>query len=100
MVNHIKESLPAPVQRGTVTVGATAVQVEPKGFVFSKFIRIRAHDDNSVPIYIGTNSGVTAAAGGGFPLAATQSIDLPIEQATSLYAIASAAAQQLDWIGV
>lgn len=102
MPNHIKETVSPddfPIRIGTVTVGATAVQVEPKAFPFCKFIRVRAHDDNTVPVYLG-GPGVTAAAGGGFPLAATQFVDLPIEEASALYARASAASQQLDWIGV
>jgi hypothetical protein len=101
MPNHIKETVSPndfPVQRGTVTVGTSAVQIEPKGFTFCKFVRVRAHDDNTVPVYIGGSD--VLQAGNGFPLAATQSIDLPVEEITSLYARAGAASQQLDWIGV
>lgn len=91
---------------GIVNVGTSATQITavtmPDGDVF-KGILLKApgsSDDtpNTASVFIG-HANITAdqASTGGFPLAPGESLTLPIDQTSGLYAIATDTSQKLNW---
>jgi len=107
MVNVYREAANVVVQNRHVVVGATAVLVNPLGFKFVKGFLLRTPGvgdptPNTAPIWLG-NANVTADSAvetGGFPLIPGASIYIPSEFADGLYAISTAASQDLVWLGV
>ncbi len=88
---------------GSSAVGGTAVQLFPVGAKVIKGVQLKADAANTGIIYVGSNSGVTAAAADttdGFPIAAGEGIFIPIEDITRLWIIASVAAQEIYWLVV
>jgi len=107
MTNVYKESVENPVHVKNLTVGTTAVKVNPQGMQFVKGILIRAPGSldptpNGSPCWFGPAT-VTADAHadtGGFPLLPGDSLFIPSEYLENLYAISDQASQNLAWMGV
>lgn len=107
MANIYREAVDASIQNRNVVVGATAVLVNPLEFKFIKGILLRTpnSDDptaNTAPVWLG-NANVTADSAletGGFPLVPGASLFIPSEFIADLYAISTAASQNLAWFGV
>ena len=80
-----------------VTVGVAAVQLTATTFTLKFGLTIKADNDNAGDIYIG-NGDVTAA--NGVRLIAGESVTLEVDSPHRVYAIASVAAQQIQYLGV
>lgn len=88
---------------GAVTVGQTAVQVNPfnlpdrnmKGIVL-KAPGSGDSSPNSAPVWVG-KAGVSTSAGG-FPIAPGESLSLPLEDSSILWAISSSNSQHLYFV--
>lgn len=76
---------------GQVTVGIAAVQLDATPLADRKGISIKAHPSNTGTIYVGADATVTTATG--YPLAASQAVDLDLSDAHGVWAIADQAAQ-------
>ncbi len=80
-----------------VTVGTSAAAITTSEWNCRRGVGLKAAADNSGTIYVG-NADVTpgdAAATDGWPLAAGEELFLPLDDPTSVHAIASAADQEL-----
>lgn len=103
----VKEAVDAPVKIYHLTVGVTAVAINSLGWQFQKGILLRTPEStdpvpNDAAIWIGS-SQVTADSApetGGFPLIPGASLCIPTEFATGLFAISTAADQDLAVVGV
>ena len=73
-----------------VTVGTTAVQLTTKTRALKTGLIIKALAANAGTVYVGTASVTTSV---GFELSAGEGVKIPVEDASSLYAIASAVSQ-------
>lgn len=91
-----KDVSPAFVH-GAILVGITSEQVIMHDFPVFKGVQFKAGPNNMGTIYIG-REGVTASSG--FPLQANEGLFLPIEDISSVYAIASETDQALAWVAV
>lgn len=91
------------VQTGRETVGTSAVEIAI-GVVPPTGAKLVASAANAGAVYIGNSSSVTADsadATDGFPLLPGESIVLPhsaFKDATSIYAIGTAAGEKVWWI--
>lgn len=98
---------PKNLRWGHKVVGTTAVKLTDLEFKFSKGLLVRAPGSsdptpNTNCIWLG-GAGVTAdsdAETGGVPLAPGDSINLPVNDPTEIYAISDGAAQDVAWMGV
>jgi len=93
-----------PLLSGARTIGTSIAQISgfaPNGGL-KKGIAIKASADNEGRVYIGRNNVTTTAneQTGGFPLAASESIVIPTESLTSVYAIADQADQVIHWLAI
>jgi len=90
-------------KHGQTTVGVAIVQViELANVTFTKGILLRAAGDNDPTpntnvIWVG---GPAVTANDGMPLAPGETLSLPLENGSRLYAISTAADQKLAWIGM
>lgn len=94
---NIAQDLGSSLKVGSTTVGTSAVQVIPANYSVLKGVQLKAHPDNTDPIFIGTN---TVSSASGFPLSASEGLFVPIEDLSKIYAIAGAANQDLRWAAV
>lgn len=94
------------IAHGHVVIGVAKVKIDLGSFTFVKGILFRcpASDDpvaNVAPIWIG-GSTVTAdstVATGGMPIAPGESLFIPFDFDSDLYAISTSASQDLAWLG-
>jgi len=90
----------AKVLHGRTIIGTSAAQIITGNMPNStKGIQLKAGPTNTGVVYVG-RAGVTdgdTVATDGMPLQASEGIFVPIEDVTLLYAIASAASQDLYW---
>lgn len=89
-------------RHGQKIVGVTLVQIIEIRFTFAKGILLRAAGDNDpVPntnvIWIG---GPAVTPDDGMPLAPGETMTIPLEDGTRLYAISTAADQKIAWLGM
>jgi len=100
---EVKDTAASPIKHGHKAVGVTAVQLLTKSpQTMYKGVLLRADDSNTVIVYVGGGSNVTAdnaESTGGMPLPAGATILVPTEDATNIWLIAAAAAQDIAWIG-
>lgn len=80
-----------------VTVGTSAVQLSSTSFDLWFGLAIKADDNNTSDVYIG---GSTVSSTTGYRLIAGQGITIEVDDVTRVYAIAGAAAQEVQYIGV
>ena len=88
-------------RNGQKTVGINAVKITETNHEFVKGILLRAAGDNDPTpntnvIWIG---GPYVTSSDGMPLAPGETMTLPLETAENLYAISTAASQNLAWWG-
>lgn len=97
-----KDTVKDAVRQGHKAVGTSAVQITVNETSFIKGVLLKAAAANTAPVYFG-GYNVTADAAetsGGFPLAASDTLFLAIEDLSRLYAVSSAAGQDVAWIAV
>lgn len=97
-----KDTVRDPVRQGHGAVGTGATPLTDNVTQFVKGVVLKAAEANTAPIYLG-GYNVTADAAessGGFPLAAGETLFLAIEDLNRLYAVSTAAAQDVAWIAV
>jgi len=82
---------------GQVAVGATAVQLSADSFPLWFGITIKADDDNAGDVYIGDGD---VTVNNGFRLAAAAAVTLEVNDTNIVYAIGSAAGQEIQYVGV
>jgi hypothetical protein len=90
------------LHHGRTVIGASAVQLIALMPSAIKGIQLKAGPTNTGIIYVG-KAGVTdgdTVATDGIPLQASEGLFVPIKDVTLLYAIASAASQDLYWLVV
>jgi hypothetical protein len=105
---EIKETSPtSELQHGHVVVGPTAVQLTILNSQLNRGVLLRAPGagdlyPNTDIIFIG-RSTVTADANpatGGMPLLPGAVLELPVDDASQIYAVSLTPAQDLAWMGV
>jgi hypothetical protein len=102
MITNIERDTTNALDAFRVTVGTTAAAITATAFACKRGVGLKADVGNSGTIYVGP-SDVTAGstpATDGWPLAAGEELFLPLDDPRSLYAIASAASQQLHVVVV
>ena len=95
------------LRNGHPVVGIAAVKITPQDLRFMRGFMLRAPGasdpvPNTHPIWIG-NASVTANSAvdsGGFPIIPGGTVMVPTDDTSELYAISTAGAQDLAWIGV
>lgn len=80
-----------------VAVGVAAVRLSATSFPLWFGVTVKADDDNAGDVYIG-DSGVTVL--NGFRLAAAAAVTLEVNNVDIVYAIGSAAGQEVQYVGV
>ena len=80
------------------TVGETAAQLCPQAYPVYKGVFVRADDDNTGIIKVGSHSDILA--GRGFPLKASDSVEIAVDSTDKLFVIADAADQAYAWLSV
>lgn len=82
------------------TISETPVQVATDRQNAETGILLLADDENTVPVYIGSSSGVNCGqnSDSGFPLSSGDSIFLSVAKVANIYAVASGTNQKLWWI--
>jgi hypothetical protein len=83
---------PEVMVSGSVTVGATAVQLPDHSVPSGLAVALQADRDNTVPIYLGD---ADIAVGGGFELVPGATTSIMVGNSSGIYAIAAAAGQSL-----
>lgn len=97
MLSIIEKDTTNNVRTFRFQAGTSATQITNTPFACKRGVGLKAAAANTGTIYVGP-AGVTAggtAATDGWPLAAGEEIFLPLDDPRILYAIASAANQQL-----
>lgn len=95
-------ALSSTVDNGAKTVGVSAVQITSSSYKTKNGVVVKAAASNTGIIYVADSSTVTANssdATDGFPLSASQSITIPVDKPSRIYAIASLADQKVFWLG-
>jgi hypothetical protein len=89
---------------GSKSVGITVTQLSSTSVVASKGILIKAADANTGYVFVGKNASTTVIGTDpntdGFELGAGSSVVVPVDNATKIYLIASAASQRVSWIAL
>lgn len=85
---------------GSIAIGTSESQVTATAVPVLKGIQLKADAANTGIIYVGKSGVTDASADGtdGFPLSAGDGLFLPLDDVSLVYAIASAAAQELYWL--
>jgi len=94
-----KESVQGKPIIGHTVVGTTAVKVcQHKGAI--KGILIKAGSENTVDVFLGTRPSVLAdnSETGGFPIPPGAALELPIEDPSLLYVVATEESQDIAWV--
>jgi hypothetical protein len=102
MITNIERDTTNALDSFRATVGTSAAAITSTAFNCKRGVGHKADSGNSGTIYVGP-SDVTAGstpATDGWPLAAGEELFLPIDDPRSVYAIASAASQQLHVVVV
>jgi hypothetical protein len=97
MLTIIERDTANAVDAFRTTVGITAAPITAAATQCSRGVGLKAATANSGTIYVGpadVTAGITPATDG-WPLAAGDEIFLPLADPRTIYAIASAASQQL-----
>jgi hypothetical protein len=83
---------------GNSIVGITAKALTTQPFVASYKVVIEAKAGNSDTIYVGESDQVTS--NNGWPLAAEEQIEIPIDDPRKVYVIGGAASQAYKWLAI
>lgn len=86
-----------PVGHGTTSVGAAAAALNGGTSVFGKVFHLQARSTNAGTITLGSDATITSV-GGGVTLSAGDTLIVAIDDLAKLFGIASAPAQNLDWL--
>lgn len=94
MVDVYKDSLPKGITNAA-TVGTTAAQFNSNSRDLLSGVVVKAAAGNASVVYVGFHSGITAdtASTAGYPLAAGESVAMPIDDLSDLWAIGGSAGQ-------
>jgi hypothetical protein len=97
MITIIERDTVNAVDAFRVTVGTTAAAIAGAFYPCKRGVGLKADPSNSGTIYVGPSdvTAGTTAATDGWPLAAGEELFLPLDDPRALYAIATAANQQL-----
>lgn len=82
---------------GTDVVGVAAAALNGGTAAYGKVFLLQARSTNAGTITIGGAATITSV-GGGATLAASDTLVIAIDNLASIFAIASAPAQNLDWL--
>jgi len=85
-----------PLQNGTTSVGTVVIPLSSSTAEFNRGVTINALSTNTGVVYVGAFDVTTA---NGFPLAAGQSITIAALSPAECFVIASAASQEVRWLG-
>ena len=105
---EVRETSPAgELKHGHTAVGTTAAQLTNLSFKLDRGLLVRAPgpDDpvpNTAVVWVG-RKGVTADSNtglGGMPIPPGQSLVLPVDDPSLVWAVSTAAGQDLAWMGV
>jgi hypothetical protein len=102
MLSIIERDTTNAVDAFRVAVGTTAAAITSTAFACKRGVGLKAAPANTGTIYVGpadVTAGTTPATDG-WPLAAGEEIFVPLDDPRSVYAIASAANQQLHVVVV
>mgnify|MGYP000173894250 CR=1 FL=1 len=83
------------------TVGTTAVQLSTDSSALEGGVQITADAGNSGTVYLGSRSNLTAGSSDetdGYPLAAGDSILLPVDSEATIYLVGSGAGQKVYYL--
>lgn len=86
---------------GRKTIGGTAVRLYTGELKAIEGILIKTDSSNSGTVYISNRSDVTADSDDttdGFPLAANESVVVPVRNPNELWIVGSAAGQKIWWL--
>jgi len=86
----------------TSNIGTTAVQITTTSIVCPHGVLVKADDNNTGDVYVGPK-GVTAGttdATDGIRLRAGDAVTMEIDNANTIYVIASVAGQKVWWIAI
>lgn len=86
-----------PIQHGATVVGASIVPLSSSTSPFNRGVTITSLSANTGVVYVGA-AGVTTS--NGFPLSSGQSVTIEATSPSDCFVIASAAAQEIRWLGV
>ncbi len=78
------------------SIGATALQIQSAATKLNTGLTIKALSTNTHIIYIG-DSGVTTS--NGFPLSAGNTVNVPVIDASTIYAVSAGTGDALAYIG-
>jgi hypothetical protein len=83
-------------------VGTTAVALTTTSVTATKGVQLRAADANTGVVYVGKSTVTTdsADATDGYPLAAGESLFVPVDDASKIYLRATAASQKVFWFAI
>lgn len=84
------------------SVGAVAVQLTATSIKTKKGVLIKAADDNAGIVYVGTSTVTADAADAtsGFPILASEWVEIEVDDVSSVYVIASQADQKVYWVTI
>ena len=90
------------LHHGHTAVGGTAVQLTNLAFQLDRGLLVKADAANSAPVWIGRKA-VTADSHsdtGGMPVEPGEALVLPVDDPSKVFAISTAADQDLAWMGI
>ena len=82
-------------------IGSTAVAITTREMNASRGVQIMASTSNSVAVYIGpqgVTAGTSSADTDGFPLAAGESVVVPVIEPNKIYAITASSTASLSFM--
>jgi len=86
----------------TSGIGTTAVPIADSDAPVTKGVQVRAADDNAAAVYVG-GSGVTtdtADTTDGYPLAAGETLFVPVNEVRKVYVRSTVANQKVFWLAI
>jgi hypothetical protein len=93
-------SVAGKVYHETVTVGTSQVTLTDTNRPLARGILVRADANNAGTVYVGGVRVTTTGVNAGLPLAAGDSIFIPVQDPSQVYLVASQASQAVCAIGV
>ncbi|MBI2826711.1 MAG: hypothetical protein HYX69_18725 [Planctomycetia bacterium] len=84
------------------SIGTTAVALTSTAVAVTKGVQLRAADANAGVVYVGTSSVTTDTSDqtDGFPLAAGETLFVPIDDARKIYLRGTASGQKVFWLAI
>lgn len=96
MVPFLFSTYPADqIVSGQQAVTASAVPLQD---ISIRWIAVKAHDGNAIPVYLGGDAVAASGASGGIELGPGDSVSLHVRNANALSVIASTTGASVSWI--